>query len=104
LCKAEFNPSNSAGTAFQNTPQLLPPPLAVLHVCVVWALFRHRRFLTAEISWAESVISTSPGEVLRQRRRKKLEEALTVTPKAQCKRISQLLPHFSRQGHHDFHI
>lgn len=80
-------------------------PSLVFSTCILYVVYSEiNRF-----SWkkahgqCQSYLQLTRGDAEAERRRK-LEEALTVTPKAECKRISQLLTHFSRQGHHDSHI
>lgn len=85
-----------------NSP--FPDQCSVLCVCCTWFVQTSAVSHSTNLMGNTRFISNLQGEVLRHRRRRKLEEALTLTSKAERKIISQLLTHFSRQGHHNSHI
>lgn len=81
-----------------------PDRCSVLCVCCTWFIQTSAVSHSRNLMGNTRFISNLQGEVLRHRRRRKLEEAVTLTPKAEWKIISQLLTLFSRQGHHNSHI
>lgn len=97
--RAALDPSNSAGSAFWATP--FPEQGSVLCAGCTWLIQTSTVSHIRNLMGNTTSISSLQGEVLRYRKRRKLEEVLTLIPKAEWKRISQLFIHFSKQWHYN---